>query len=616
MATTLTLYSTKSRMVDDTYPNQAIMEFVVDQSIEDNTSTINWTLKAGGSNPSQMGYWCDIRFRYGTTEGNYDYNDYTYLYKTSMTSSFSVYSQQIISYGSFTVNHNLDGTKKIMIYFDGRSDSVDYPGILTRSNGMEGDFRKNALELPTIPRASTVSCTTVEIGRNPTININSPSTAFTHTLRYKFGTFSGTIATGLKGGNYNNWTIPLDFLGEITEKYGEGTIYCDTYNSNGVLNGTKSTVFRVNIPSTYGPNISPTIKNIDSKTLSLTGNDPDKIVQFYNKISYDIGAFTSTGATITSVKITCGNKSASTMTGTLTNVESNVFVITVTDSRGFTTTETYYKTLIPYIKLTAKLQLISIDTNGSGSIAISGNMFWASFGAVENQPTISYRWKEEGGSWSNWTNVVYNVINDSYYVNVEFYNLDYQKTYIYEAKAVDQLMTVEPEQLVVKCMPVFDWNNDDFQFNVPVTITGDLVVTGNVTSANNPEAMGDFIVEQGTVTTGSGNSTANWVYRKWSSGVAECWCRKHISTAVNTAWGNLYVSGAISYTNITWGVDFIDIPVANITIAPNGSGAFLIAGGSTTLTQSNTGGYEIARGSALTSAGSFYINYYGIGRWK
>ena len=98
--------------------------------------------------------------------------------------------------------------------------------------------------------------------------------------------------------------------------------------------------------------------------------------------------------------------------------------------------------------------------------------------------------------------------------------------------------------------------------------------------------------------------------------MAECWCRKHVSTAVNTAWGNLFVSGALSYTNITWGVNFVDIPVANITIAPNSSGAFLIAGGSTSLTATNTGGYEIARGSALSSAGNFYINYYGVGKWK
>lgn len=606
-------------------PRRVILKLESTFDIVANESTVNWTFSTDGTNKEMYRYLWSTFLWLSDFYGKYQELK---LYSTAglTDEECKVYSQQVIASGTFTVPHNIDGTRSLRVFLNGYMPGfagLPHDMIYFARSNISGEGTAVTVNLPTIPRTSSVTCTTVEVGRNPTIAINSPSAAFTHTLRYQFGSLSGTIATGVSGGNYNGWSIPTSFLNEIADdKFGEGTIYCDTY-SNGSLNGTETYTFRVNIPSTYAPNISPTIKDDSARSLALTG-DENKIIQYYNTVTYDIGAFTSTGATIKSHEITCGGQTATTATGTLKNVESNEFKITVTDSRGFTTTETFYKTLVPYVKLTAKLKLESIDTNGTGSVSITGNLFRGSFGLVDNNPVISYRYKASSGDWSAWQEVVYSITNDSYRTEIQFQGLDYKETYLFEAKAVDELMTVEPEQLVVRCMPVYDWNDEDFQFNVPVIINGDLTVTGTITSANPIEqiddepgiAPADYIVEQGTVTTGSGNSTANWAYRKWNSGVAECWCRKYISTAVTTAWGNLFVSGAMPHTNITWGVDFIDIPVANITIAPNASGAFLIAGGSTSLTATNTGGYEIARGSALTSAGNFYINYYGIGKWK
>ena len=386
------------------------------------------------------------------------------------------------------------------------------------------------------------------------------------------------------------------------------------------VNGTYyySVLHRTFTLANVQPLMSATVIDTNSTTIGLTG-DSNVMVQYFSDAQIAFNASGQNGATISSLKCVCGNKSR-TSDGVISDVESGTFTFTATDSRGFTVTQTVNKTLIPYIKLTTKLQLLSMDTDGTGAVSISGNLFRGSFGKVTNNPVVSYRFRTQGGSWGSWTNVVYNITNDSYYSEVQLNGLDYQKTYEFEAKAVDSLMTVTTA-LTVKCMPVFDWGENDFQFNVPVHIEGNLVVTGTITSNGaaapiDVDAPADYIVEQGTKTTGSGNSTANWVYRKWNSGVAECWCRKHIQTAVNTSWGNLYVSGSLPHTNITWGVTFTDIPVANITIAPDASGAFLIAGGSTSLTATNTGGYEIARGSALASAGNFYINYYAIGKWK
>lgn len=609
MATKYTFYSTAASSIATTHPYRVVMEFNVTSNIESNVSIIDWSLKADGSDTSKSAYWSNFEF----SIYEYPSSDDIILYKNTPG---TVRSKQEVVKGSYTLPHKIDGTQTIGIKLVGyaTASSSDYYYnsyniMKSASGGAHWSYPKAVeLVLPTIPRTSTVTCSTVEIGRNPTISINSPSPKFTHTLRYSFGSLTGTIASKITSLTYNNWSIPTSFLSEIKEaKFGEGTIYCDTYNGD-TFNGTTSTKFRVNIPSTYGPTISPTIQDINTKTLSLTG-DANKIVQYFSNVSFDIGAFTSTGATIKSVKITCGNKSASTMTGTLNNVESNAFTITATDSRGFTTTETFYKTLVPYNKLTAKLQLVSIDTNGFGSVSISGNLFRGSFGEVENEPVISYRYKAQSGSWGNWTEVVYNIYNDSYYVDIPFYNLDYQETYIFEAKAVDQLMTVAPEQLVVKCMPVFDWNDNDFQFNVPVTISGDLIVNGTVTSENEPSAQADFIVEYGI--------TDGWMWRKWNSGFAECWCKKSVTTTITTAWGSLFSSGPLTASDLTFPFTFKDVPTVNVTVTNNGAGVFLMASGSwAPPTVSTSGAFELVRAISATTSNSYGLNYQVNGRWK
>ncbi len=600
---------------DDRWPRRVLVECDVTQDVANNASIINWTVKVDGTDSNAYAYLglnnVSLKeYTYKNGSVGYHTHNFNYLYGPTVATAgdyIRVKSQAVIRTGSFTVAHNTDGSSPLCY-------RIEIEGWLSENDGgtnyiME-DSSNGYFILDVVPRTSTITCTTVEIGRNPTIFITAPSSTFKHTLRYKFGSLTGTIDTNIGPGSYNGWSIPTSFLNEIEDSvYGEGTIYCDTYSSSGTLNGTTSTTFRVNIPSTYGPNISPVIKDSSHASKLLTG-DENKIIQYFNTVTYDIGAFTSTGAYIKEYHIACGGKTANTSSGTLKNVESNAFTISVTDSRGFTTTQTFYKTLVPYIKLTAKLQLVSIDTNGSGSVSISGNMFRGSFGVVDNEPVISYRWKAQSSSqWSDWTSLVYNITNDSYYTEVEFQNLDYQETYLFEAKAVDQLMTVETEQLVVKCMPVFDWNNDDFQFNVPVIVNGDLVVTGNVTSANNPEAMADFVVDEGV--------SNGWTWRKWNSGIAECWCKKSVSAAISTAWGSLFTSGALSASNLTLPFTFADVPTINVTVTNNGAGVFLMASGSWAPPSATaTGAFELVRAVSSTTTNSYGLNYNVNGRWK
>ena len=51
-----------------------------------------------------------------------------------------------------------------------------------------------------------------------------------------------------------------------------------------------------------------------------------------------------------------------------------------------------------------------------------------------------------------------------------------------------------------------------------------------------PSAATDYIVEQGT--------SGIWTYRKWNSGIAECWGAKAISVSSWATWGTWYYISA------------------------------------------------------------------------
>ena len=68
-----------------------------------------------------------------------------------------------------------------------------------------------------------------------------------------------------------------------------------------------------------------------------------------------------------------------------------------------------------------------------------------------------------------------------------------------------------------------------------------------------PESAVDYIVEQGT--------SDGWTYRKWNSGIAECWCNISESFAMTNALGSVYY-GQKSYSISSLGFNAIgDIQV-------------------------------------------------------
>lgn len=116
----------------------------------------------------------------------------------------------------------------------------------------------------------------------------------------------------------------------------------------------------------------------------------------------------------------------------------------------------------------------------------------------------------------------------------------------------------------------------------------------------------DFVIEEQTL-------EGWWTYRKWHSGLSECWVVKTCEVSINTQRAFMYESDSPVYENFPSGL-FKTAPLVSITAQANdGDGGVIIA------TRGNTtNGYtcDIYPTSANKRTVNLSIAIKAIGRWK
>lgn len=225
------------------------------------------------------------------------------------------------------------------------------------------------------------------------------------------------------------------------------------------------------------PTLSPTVEDINAITLALTG-DKNKLIRYYSNASYKINGVADEGATIVSQSVTNGGQVKTAASGVMYAVEHDNFVFNVTDSRGLTTEKVVTKTMIPYFKLSCDLNANVASTDGVISYTIKGSYYNGSFGAVSNSLTIQYRYKKSGDEYSAWGYLDGNTLkfDDLYRTytatgSLMIPNFDYKTSYAIQVKVADKLASIESNEYSVRLYPVFDWGENDFNFNVPVKLS-------------------------------------------------------------------------------------------------------------------------------------------------
>lgn len=320
------------------------------------------------------------------------------------------------------------------------------------------------------PAASTISCTTVDIESNPTITINRASADFRHTLTYRFGTLAHTFIVKTSATRITDWTIPADFYAQIPNaQTGYGTLTCATYNGNTLIGETTCQFYVTTNKERCKPSVSGTVVDTNSKTIAVTGDASKYLVRYKSNALCTISATTNKNAGSIKAK-TINNTAVTGNTLEIPNVETGVFDFWAKDSREYPNSDRETKTLIPYVKLTANVTGQRTDpTSGNATITIKGNYFAGNFGKQDNSLSVKYRLGS--GSYITLTPTI-NKTKNEYSVSVSLSELDYTKAFTYEVVVQDALETVTKTLTIPKGIPVFDWGEDDFCFNVPVTIKG------------------------------------------------------------------------------------------------------------------------------------------------
>lgn len=544
---------------------------VREQDAARNKTVILWSC---GLHPEEQYYTNAIRMSAVVINGRTVYSGGTY-------SDITDYREETFASGTMEIDHESDGSKTFTV--------SAFSGWLYGN----GDYNAPAqsFELPTIPRATVPSMGAATIGEEVTISLPRASGTFTHTLTYSFGSASGTIGSAL--GTSAVWRLPESLAAQIPhDPGGTGTLTCVTY-SGSTLIGSKTIAFTASVPGSMKPALTPGWATVTYDNSGTKASAIRAWVQGYSKAraEFDDSRITcKQGASVQQYSITYLGKTVSespyrteTMGGTAATVRC-----TVTDSRGLSAYEDFEIAIHPYAPpVITGARLYRADGDGAASdsgthIAGRATANYSSIGG-ENAAAIRGYWKAVGGSYGSGealSSGVTGIISGSAVISTD-------RSYVAKLVITDSLgNTAEFEDSIPTERVAFHLKEggngaafgkaaeteyalelaEDWELKggkkagagiLQTTAATDLgaaaekiaVLDGDGTVRYRTPAElladlgADYIVEQGT--------SGTWTYRKWNSGLAECWARKELSSvAVTSAWGGLYESaniGSIAY---------------------------------------------------------------------
>ena len=193
----------------------------------------------------------------------------------------------------------------------------------------------------------TASAGTVALGTAVTISTNRASTAATHTLLFSFGSTTETIATGVT--DSVSWTPPLALASELPcAVSGTCVITCNTF-VNGNQTGTRSCTLNLTVPASVVPSITNIALSEGNPELSGTISG---YVRSLSRLTATVTAAGIYGSTISSYRATVDGVTYSSASFTTSKPLSSdgdmTLSVTVTDSRGRSSTQAVVFHVIPY----------------------------------------------------------------------------------------------------------------------------------------------------------------------------------------------------------------------------------------------------------------------------
>ena len=382
---------------------------------------------------------------YGGYIGNYQATNYslsaTGLNSSSGNSGSGDYTSRTIKTITGNVTHDSEGKKSVSM--NGSINFTAWGQTLSVSG---------SADLPTIPRASSVACSSPYIGDAATITIDRKNSSFIDTLTYDIGGITGIIAE-----KTSNTVLSLDTSSIASDIYAlipnnksiEGTINCITY-SGDIQIGTSSCGFNLYInEDTNKPDVSGIVVDTNATTIAITG-DSSKLIKYVSKPKVTIQATTKNSSTISSYSINLNDGQTSNLQEDIFDgIGSDVITISVTDSRGYSNSVDLTLNMIDYVKLHIDSIDIARPEDVSNEAILNANGVWFNGNFIDTNTLIaSFQYKSSNdSSWIDGGTITPTINGNTFeFTDVSLGNIyDYNYEYQFKIILSDALMTVGTE---------------------------------------------------------------------------------------------------------------------------------------------------------------------------
>ena len=479
---------------------------------------------------------------------------HTYTAAALSYASGQALTKTLLGSHTFRVYHDAGGgNKSVMLSaswtFNGTY-SGTYVGTITASS---------TVSLDAIPQQSAIASVTVDVNKI-SVNLTRYVDAFKHSVKFVFGNYSHTISDV---GTSTSYTLPLEWFNAIPNSVaGVGAVYVTTYSGTSQVGTTVNQSFVATLPadvvpsiadiswtkSSNEPDIWPMTKNVSTGTLAMTGVS---------------GAY---GSTIASYSLTFDGMSSNSTTLAVNNIISygNLDAVAkVVDSRGrsFTKTVTFF--VSEYAKPTLTVSAYRSNADGDEDavgehMTVVASVLFTAVGDNEiTQLTVKYK-KHSAAFYTETTLAVGTPLT------VEASS---DHTWDWVVTAADKVNTVAINGAVATGQVILDiladgsgikiggvaeesglhsdWDytgkrvdatevTASLSVEAPIInatdLSGECVYAGQLLVDN--QDVVDHVVEQGT--------SGIWTYRKWYSGLAECWGSKDATPTTMTAFDTTY----------------------------------------------------------------------------
>ena len=425
-----------------------------------------------------------------------------------------------------TGTHYLGSTTHTIEHDSAGKKTVDFSTTFNIKATLSGVYvasitaTSRGIELPTIPRNSTLTYVSGKPNEDyPTILVDDTTTKINVKYKKEVSSYFNVLEIFAQVGTEEKLIKTLKENNGLTEDYvfsftedELNEILDFTRNSNlgitsdnllvnvGFINFKLSTYTDNKMSSLIGsvsaisrparltissskPSLSATLKDINNKSITLTG-DENTLIRYVSTARIIPIYSSNKGALIKSVTIN-GLKLENYTYLDIVNSSANTYTIVVTDSRSLSTTLVFqssdingdnYFNLINYIPLTVRTDSLVRNQPADNKMRLeySGNYFNGSFSTnVANTLEVSYRYKKTSDTeYSEWINLL-PVIENSVYSQVLITNaiFDYETAFDLEIRAIDKIDTRIITNLKLnKGIPIANWDDKKFNINGKLTV--------------------------------------------------------------------------------------------------------------------------------------------------